>query len=71
MSYATRELEGTLFPNARKAAGKQPDYTGNVRIGGVLYRLAAWKRRSGPLAGRVVLKASPLVGEGAAEPRRY
>jgi crossover junction endodeoxyribonuclease RuvC len=43
--FETRDGQGALFVNDRKE-GEQPDYSGNVRIGGVLYRLAGWKRTS-------------------------
>lgn len=44
MAFETRELEGSLFRNDRKDKPNQPDYTGRVRIGGTLYRLAGWKK---------------------------
>lgn len=46
MAYETREGQGALFVNDRKETDGQPDYRGNVRIGGVLYRLSGWKRES-------------------------
>lgn len=34
---------GSLFVNDRKEKETQPDYTGMVNVGGVEYRLSAWK----------------------------
>ena len=45
MSFEVREGQGALFVNERKE-GQQPDYRGNARIGGVLYRLSGWRRES-------------------------
>jgi len=44
MNY-NNDMKGVLF-NAEKKSEKHPDYTGNVVINGVEYRLAAWKRTS-------------------------
>jgi hypothetical protein len=46
MPFETREGQGALFTNDRKQKDAEPDYRGNVRIGGVLYRLAGWRRDS-------------------------
>ena len=46
MAFETREGQGALFQNDRKDKDGQPDYRGNVRIGGVLYRLSGWRRES-------------------------
>jgi uncharacterized protein (DUF736 family) len=37
---------GVLFVNDRKEKDNQPDYTGNIVIGGVKKRLAGWKKTS-------------------------
>lgn len=37
---------GVLFVNDRKEKEKQPDYTGNIVLGGVKKRLAGWKKIS-------------------------
>jgi len=39
------EMRGVLFP-AEKKTEKHPDYTGNVTVKGIEYRLAAWKKVS-------------------------
>lgn len=36
---------GVLFPNHKKM-GKQPDYKGEIEMGGVKYELAGWIRDS-------------------------
>jgi uncharacterized protein (DUF736 family) len=46
MAFETREGQGALFVNDRKEKDDQPDYRGNVRIGGALYRLSGWRRES-------------------------
>jgi hypothetical protein len=46
MAFETREGQGALFVNDRKETEQQPDYRGNVRIAGVLYRLSGWRRDS-------------------------
>ena len=56
--YETRESQGALFVNERKE-GEQPDYRGNVRIGGVLYRLAGWKRTARSGTRWLALKIEP------------
>ncbi len=46
MSEYDNRDRGTLFPNRGKAANsKRPDYTGELDVGGVLYRIAAWRRQ--------------------------
>ena len=37
---------GVLFVNDRKEKESQPDYTGNIVMGGVKKRLAGWKKTS-------------------------
>lgn len=39
-----RDNSGALFKNARKTTDRHPDLTGRLQIGGVSYRLAAWKK---------------------------
>src|SRR5204863_7809432 len=45
MTFEVREGQGVLFANEHNE-GRQPDYRGNARVGGVLYRLAGWRRES-------------------------
>lgn len=40
-----KELSGVLFPN-KKMADRQPDCRGSVRVNGVDYEVAGWKRQS-------------------------
>ncbi len=44
MPFETKEGQGGLFVNDRKETEAQPDYRGNVRVGGVLYRVSGWRR---------------------------
>lgn len=40
-----KELSGVMFPNT-KTSEKAPDLRGSVKIGGVDYEVAGWKRKS-------------------------
>lgn len=33
---------GVLFKNDRKTSDKQPDYKGDLNVGGVVFEIAAW-----------------------------
>jgi uncharacterized protein (DUF736 family) len=37
---------GVLFPNDKKGNEKRPDFTGDLNVGGVEYKLSAWKKSS-------------------------
>jgi hypothetical protein len=68
MAYQIREGNGSLFVNDRKETEQQPDYTGNVRIGGVLYRLAAWSRTGASGTPYLSISANPDRPRDSAEP---
>ena len=40
-----KELSGVMFPNS-KTSEKAPDLRGSVKVGGVDYEVAGWKRQS-------------------------
>ena len=65
MAFETREGQGALFTNDRKEKADQPDYRGKVRIGGVLYYLSGWERRSNGGTRWLALKAEPHQKAGA------
>jgi len=46
MAYEIKELSGALFTNDNKEHDKQPDFTGNIKIQGKIWRLAGWKTES-------------------------
>ena len=47
-NYDDKDNTGVLFVNNKKVEGSnQPDFTGNVVIGGKKYSLSAWKKTSG------------------------
>ena len=46
MAYEHKENNGNLFKNKRKEKPKQPDYTGQVNVGGTLYNISAWTNES-------------------------
>lgn len=39
-----RDMSGALFPNDKAGNPQRPDWTGDVTIGGVKWRLAAWTK---------------------------
>ena len=42
MGFETKPGNGALFKNDRKAEESQPDYRGDINVGGTLYWLSAW-----------------------------
>jgi uncharacterized protein (DUF736 family) len=42
----TKDMSGALFPAREKKSENSPDYTGDVTIGGVKYRLSGWRKES-------------------------
>jgi len=46
MPYETKDGSGSLFRNRDKTSAQQPDYSGKLRVAGVVYRLAGWKQTS-------------------------
>jgi len=66
------EFSGLLFPNKRKEAEKQPDYTGKATINGKEWRIAGWKR-TGQSGSFLSLKFSEPRGgreDGPTETRK-
>ena len=48
MAYEHKEGSGAIFKNTKKAEGsKQPDFRGDVLIGGTLYEIAGWTKNAG------------------------
>jgi len=37
---------GALFKNTDKTSDKQPDYRGNLNVGGIEFRLSGWRKVS-------------------------
>ena len=44
MAFERKDMTFALFPNNRKRSDKAPDYQGSVKIDGVEYELAGWKK---------------------------
>ena len=44
MAYELREGQGSIFPNKKREKDTQPNARGELRIGGVLYEVAAWTK---------------------------
>lgn len=43
MAFELKDGQGTLHKNAKKEAGsQQPDYRGDLMVGGVLHEIAGW-----------------------------
>ena len=48
MAFEPKDGSGALFKNGKKEEGsKQPDYRGEVMLGGVVYELAGWVKNTG------------------------
>ena len=59
---------GVLFPNDKKGNEKRPDFTGDLNVGGVEYRLSAWKKAS--KQGNNFLSISVQLKEGQKIPAK-
>lgn len=58
MAYEKREGNGALFTN-NKSNDRQPDWRGDILIGGQLYDIAAWNKTSASGTSFISLKAEP------------
>ena len=46
MAYAPKEGSGALFRNRKDEGTAQPDFRGDLLVGGVLYRLVGWTKET-------------------------
>ena len=46
MAYELREGQGSLFKNKHKTAENHPNARGEVMIGGEIYEVSAWTRKT-------------------------
>jgi hypothetical protein len=46
MAFQLKDGQGSLFWNDRKEKPEQPDFQGQLQVGGVAYRIAGWLRES-------------------------
>ncbi len=46
MAYEPKDGSGSLFKTDRKESDNQPDYKGQIMVGGVQYWLSAWIKKS-------------------------
>jgi uncharacterized protein (DUF736 family) len=71
--YQKKQFDETnrwrLFPEENKKNENGPDYTGEVDIGGVKYRLAGWKRVS-KKTGKKFLSGAIEPKDGAKNDKR-
>lgn len=67
MAYEQKEGQGALFKNHEKSEPKQPDYRGDVTIGGAKYWLAAWLKE-GKNGKYMSVKATPKQEGGKHKP---
>ena len=71
MSYEQRDNTGALFQHDRKGNEKAPSMKGDITIGGVKYKLAAWTKETKAGAKFFSLKAEePQAQEAAAKPAK-
>ena len=61
MAFETRENEGALFRNDKGNNPKRPDYRGDIKVGGQLYKVSAWinEMKSKPGEKYMALKLEP------------
>lgn len=52
-NYETKEKTGAFFENENKESDNQPDYTGNFKLNGEMWRIAGWARKA--QSGKVYL----------------
>jgi hypothetical protein len=62
MSFETRELSGSLFPDKQ-----DPDYEGRCKIGGVEFRISSWLNESKSGVKYMALKFKEIEPKPAAE----
>lgn len=63
MAYEQRDNSGSLFIEENKQSEKHPDYKGKAMIGGKLYYVSGWKKKSG--SGKVFLSLAFEAPKGA------
>lgn len=68
MTQYSNENRGVLFPNDKKGNEKRPDFTGDLNVDGVEYRLSAWKKAS--KQGNNFLSISVQLKEGQKIPAK-
>jgi len=51
MAYELKEGTGTIFKNANKQQPNHPDYQGELKIDGKVWKIAGW-RKTGESSGR-------------------
>ena len=44
MSYEQRDGSGTLFRNDKGGVESRPDYRGEIKVGGKVYKVSGWKK---------------------------
>ena len=62
--YEPKDGTGALFKNTKKEKPAQPDYTGDLKVEGVAFKLAAWIKSSKSGLKYMALSAIPKEGEG-------
>ena len=62
--FQQRENTGALFRNTRKDKPSQPDYRGDLNVGGEAYELAAWLKegKNGKFLSLSVKPKTPQQG---------
>jgi len=72
MSYENKPGSGVLFPNTRKTAENQPDYTGSFyeSVGGnvIERRIAGWRRLNSKGGERINVQVSDKFEPNRSQP---
>jgi hypothetical protein len=63
MAFEMRDNSGSLFVNQRKQQPNHPDFTGKIMVGGVSWRLSAWKKQTKDGKSYLSLSVRELTGE--------
>lgn len=68
MAYEQRDNSGSLFVNNRKEKETHPDRTGKAMIGGVMYYVNGWLKKTGEGETWLSLSFKPI--EGGSQPAK-
>lgn len=64
MAYEQRDNSGSIFVNDRKETDRHPDRTGKAMIGGVMYWVSGWLKRSSNGTQYLSLAFKPMEPRG-------
>jgi uncharacterized protein (DUF736 family) len=64
--YEQKDGTGALFKNEGKSKPEHPDYTGNLKVEGIEFRLSAWVKTAS--SGRKYMSISAMPKESPGRP---